>query len=136
MRTRWLGDLPDDQALDPSLRQLVGGIAKVLDRLRPPAVVAGSVFVVPDVPAVVVPHARIPGCSLVLQVSDWSSSVGCWWSERTDPRQGPPTPTAGKPAAVSGRPAGDVSRLPGLRRVTGTHCPCGRGWQRRTLSIQ
>ena len=52
---------------------------------------AGSVFVVPDVPAVVVPHARIPGCSLVLQVSDWSSSVGCWWSEWTDPRQGPPT---------------------------------------------
>jgi hypothetical protein len=91
MRTRWLGDLPDDQPLDPSLRQLVGGIAKVLDRLRPPAVASGSVFVVPDVPAVVVPHARIPGCSLVLQVSDWSSSVGCWWSERTDPRQGPPT---------------------------------------------
>jgi hypothetical protein len=43
------------------------------------------------VSAVVVPHARIPGCSLVLQVSDWSSSVGCWWSERADPRHGPPT---------------------------------------------
>jgi hypothetical protein len=88
---RWFGDLPDDQALGPSLRQLVGGIAKVLDRLRPPAVASGSGFVVPDVAAVVVPHARIPGCSLVVQVSDWSSSVGCWWSERADPRQGPPT---------------------------------------------
>jgi hypothetical protein len=91
MRTRWFRDLPDDEALSPSLRQLVGGIAKVLDRLRPPAVAPGSGCVVPDVPAVVVPHARIPGCSLVLQVSDWSSSVGCWWSERADPRQGPPT---------------------------------------------
>jgi hypothetical protein len=69
----------------------VGGIAKVLDRLRPPAVAPGSVFVVPDLPAVVVPHARISGCSLVLQVSDWSSSVGCWWSERADPHQGPST---------------------------------------------
>jgi len=88
---RWFGDLPDDEALGPSLRQLVRGIAKVLDRLRPPAVASGSGFVVPDVPAVVVPHVRIPGCSLVLQVSDWSSSVGCWWSERADPRQGPPT---------------------------------------------
>jgi hypothetical protein len=27
----------------------------------------------------------------VLQVSDWSSSVGCWWSKRTDPSEGPPT---------------------------------------------
>jgi hypothetical protein len=91
MRTRWFRDLPDDETLGLSLRQLVGGIAKVLDRLRPPAVAPGSEFVVPDVPAVVVPHARIPGCSLVLQVSDWSSSVGCWWSERADARHGPAT---------------------------------------------
>jgi hypothetical protein len=26
------------------------------------------------------------------QVSDWSSTVGCWWSARTDPGEGPPTP--------------------------------------------
>jgi hypothetical protein len=78
MRTRWFGDLPDGEELASPLRQLVEAVAGVLDRLRPAAVASGSGLVFPEVPAVVVPHAHIPGCSLVLQVSDWSSSVGCW----------------------------------------------------------
>jgi hypothetical protein len=132
---RWFGDLPDDQALGPSLRQLVGGIAKVLDRLRPPAVAPGSGFVVPDVPAVVVPHARIPGCSLVLQVSDWSSSVGCWWSQRADPRQGPltlelfvefPLEPEGITRAVAG--FAQELRRPLIEQVRGYGIVCRRDW--------
>jgi hypothetical protein len=31
----------------------------------------------------------MPGCSLVVQVAEWSSSVGCWWSLGPDPLAGP-----------------------------------------------
>jgi hypothetical protein len=90
MRTGWFGKLPADQATGP-LRQLVDGVAGVLDRLRPSAVASHGGRVDAAASAVVVPHVRLPGCCLVLQVSDWSSSVGCWWSARTDPGGGPPT---------------------------------------------
>jgi hypothetical protein len=73
------------------LRLLVDGVTGVLDRLRPPAVASRSGLVDAASSAVVVSHARLPGCCLVLQVSDWSSSVGCWWSAQTDPGGGPPT---------------------------------------------
>ena len=90
MRTGWFGEPPADHGKGP-LRLLVDGVAGVLDRLRPPAVASRSGRVDAASSAVVVPHARLPGCCLVLQVSDWSSSVGCWWSARTDPGGGPPT---------------------------------------------
>jgi hypothetical protein len=90
MRTGWFGELPADHMKGP-LRLLVDGVAGVLDRLRPPEVASRSGLVDAASSAVVVPHARLPGCCLVLQLSDWSSSVGCWWSARTDPGGGPPT---------------------------------------------
>jgi hypothetical protein len=90
MRTHWFGDLPGEE-LDAPLRQLLEAVAKVLDRLRPASVAEASGLVDTEASAVVVPHARIPGCCLVLQVSEWSSSVGCWWSRRTDPVEGPAT---------------------------------------------
>jgi hypothetical protein len=90
MRTRWFGDLSGEE-LDPPLRQLVEAAAEVLDRLQPASVAEASGLVDTEASAVVVLHARIPGCCLVLQVSEWSSSVGCWWSRRTDPGEGPAT---------------------------------------------
>jgi hypothetical protein len=91
MRTRWFGDLAGEGELDPALRRLVEDLSRMLDRLRPPAVAPGEARVDADGSAIVLPHRGIPGCSLVVQVAAWSSSIGCWWSVGTDPLAGPAT---------------------------------------------
>ena len=91
MRTRWFGNRATGGKLDPTLRRLVEDVSGALDRLQPPAVARGSGSVDATASAVVLPHGAIPGCSLVLQVSEASSSVGCWWSRGSDPHTGPVT---------------------------------------------
>lgn len=89
MRTRWFGDLADGEQLDATLLRLVGGVSRMLDRLQPPAVVPGEPRVEVAGSAIVLPHRGMPGCSLVVQVAEWSSSVGCWWSFGPEPLAGP-----------------------------------------------
>jgi hypothetical protein len=105
MSTRWFGYPADEAALGATLARLVEDVSRLLDRLEAeaPAVVSGSLQVAPGVPpvapgaarvdaeaaAVVLPLRRVPGASLVVQVAEWSSSVGCWWSSADDPMTGP-----------------------------------------------
>jgi hypothetical protein len=89
MRTRWFADPAEDERLDETLLRLVGAVSRMLDGLASPPVAPGSGRVDAAASALVLPHAAVPGCSLVVQVVAWSSSVGCWWSVGTDPRTGP-----------------------------------------------
>jgi hypothetical protein len=89
MRTRWFADPAEGERLDATLLRLVGAVSRMLDFLASPPVAPGSGRIDAAASAVVLPHAGVPGCSLVLQVAHWSSSVGCWWSVGTDPRTGP-----------------------------------------------
>jgi hypothetical protein len=89
MRTRWFADPAEDERLDETLLRLVGAVSRMLDGLASPPVTPGSGRVHAAASALVLPHAAIPGCSLVVQVVAWSSSVGCWWSVGADPRTGP-----------------------------------------------
>jgi hypothetical protein len=89
MRTRWFADPAEGERLDERLLRLVGAVSRMLDGLPSPPVAPRTGLVDPAAAAVVLPHAGLPGCSLVVQVADWSSSVGCWWSVGTDPRSGP-----------------------------------------------
>jgi hypothetical protein len=91
MRTRWFGDL-DERRLDGPLRRLVAELARLLDGLASPPVAPGGGRVDAATSAVVLPHAGIPGCRLVVQVAEWSGSVGCWWTVGEDPLAGPATP--------------------------------------------
>jgi hypothetical protein len=88
MRTRWFADPAEGEPLDERLLWLVGAVSRLLDGLPSPAVAPGTGLVDTAASTVVLPRADIPGCSLVVQVAEWSSSVGCWWAE-TDPRAGP-----------------------------------------------
>jgi hypothetical protein len=85
--SRWFGDPVDEAALGGTLARLVGDVARLLDRLDLEAapVAPGAARVDPDAAAVVLPLRRVPGASLVIQVAEWSSSVGCWWSAAGDP---------------------------------------------------
>ena len=89
MRTRWFADPDEDERLDETLLRLVGAISRMLDGLASPPVAPGTGRIDAAAAAVVLPHAAVPGCSLVVQVAAWSSSIGCWWSPGTDPRTGP-----------------------------------------------
>jgi hypothetical protein len=89
MRTRWFADPAEGERLDETLLRLVGDVSRLLDGLVSPPVVPGTGRIDAAASAVVLPHAGVPGCSLVVQVAAWSSSVGCWWSVGTDPRAGP-----------------------------------------------
>ena len=89
MRTRWFADPAEGERLDETLLRLVGAVSRTLDGLASPPVIPGSGHIDAAASAVVLPHAGVPECSLVLQVAAWSSSVGCWWSSGTDPRTGP-----------------------------------------------
>ena len=88
MSRRWFGDPVDEAALGGTLARLVGDVAGLLDRLDrldPVPVAPGAARVDPEAAAVVLPLRRVPGASLVIQVAEWSSSVGCWWSAAGDP---------------------------------------------------
>jgi hypothetical protein len=89
MRTRWFADPAEDERLDETLLRLVGAISRMLDGLASPPVAPGTGRIDAAAAAVVLPHAAVPGCSLVVQVAAWSSSIGCWWSPGTDPLTGP-----------------------------------------------
>jgi hypothetical protein len=89
MRTRWFADPAEGERLDETLLQLVGAVSRMLDFLASPPVAPGTGRIDAAASAVVLPHAGVPGCSLVVQVVAWSASVGCWWSVGTDPRTGP-----------------------------------------------
>ena len=92
MTTRWFGDPADEAALGATLARLVEDVSRLLDgldRLEAAPVVPGAARVDPEAAAVILPHRQIPGCSLVVQVAQWSSSVGCWWSAAGDPTTAP-----------------------------------------------
>jgi len=89
MRTQWFADPADGERLDETLLRLVGAASRMLDGLVRPPVAPGTGRIDAAASAVVLPHAAVPGCSLVVQVVGWSSSVGCWWSVSTDPLAGP-----------------------------------------------
>jgi hypothetical protein len=89
MRARWFADPADGERLDETLLRLVGATSRMLDGLASPPVAPGSGRIDAAASAVVLPHAAVPGCSLVVQVAAWSSGVGCWWSVGTDPLAGP-----------------------------------------------
>jgi hypothetical protein len=86
---RWFGDPADEAALGATLDRLVGDVSRLLDRLEAAPVVPGSARADPEAAVVVLPHRRVPGCSLVVKVAEWSSSVGCWWSAADAPMTGP-----------------------------------------------
>jgi hypothetical protein len=88
----WFGDPADAADLGTTLDRLVADVSRLLDRLdrlEAAPVAPGSARVDPDAAAVVLPHRRVPGCSLVVQVAEWSASVGCWWSAATAPAAAP-----------------------------------------------
>lgn len=92
MTTRWFGDPADEAALGATLARLVEDVSRLLDgldRLEAAPVVPGAARVDPEAAAVILPHRQIPGCSLVVEVAQWSSSVGCWWSAAGDPTTAP-----------------------------------------------
>jgi hypothetical protein len=89
MRTQWFADPADGERLDETLLRPVGAASRMLDGLVRPPVAPGTGRIDAAASAVVLPHAAVPGCSLVVQVAGWSSSVGCWWSVSTDPLAGP-----------------------------------------------
>ena len=91
MHTRWFADPAEGERLDETLLRLVGAVSRMLDGLDSPAVAPGTGRIDVAASAVVLPHAGVPGCSLVAQVAAWSSSVGCWWS--VGPTRGPARPT-------------------------------------------
>jgi hypothetical protein len=99
---RWFGDPADTAALGATLARLVEDVSRLLDRLEAAPVVpgaaevarglapvaTGAAWVDTEAAAVVLPLRQVPGASLVVQVAEWSSSVGCWWSA-ADPMTGP-----------------------------------------------
>jgi hypothetical protein len=90
--TRWFGDPVDEAALGTTLARVVEDVSRLLDRLEgldEAPVVPGAARVDPEAAVVVLPLRRVPGASLVVQVAEWSSSVGCWWSATGDSATGP-----------------------------------------------
>jgi hypothetical protein len=86
---RWFGDPADEAVLGATLARLVEDVSRLLDRLEAGPVAPGAARVDPEAAAVVLPLRRVPGASLVVQVAEWSSSVGCWWSTGGDPTTAP-----------------------------------------------
>jgi len=87
--TRWFGDPVDEAALGATLARLVEDVSRLLDGLEGGPVAPGAARVDPGAAAVVLPLRHVPGASLVVQVAEWSSIVGCWWSAADDPATGP-----------------------------------------------
>ena len=108
MRTRWFADPAEDERLDETLLRLVGAISRMLDGLASPPVAPGTGRIDAAAAAVVLPHAGVPGCSLVLQVAAWVVQRrllvvgGCRPADRP-----------GQPGAVGRAPA--RARRPGPR---------------------
>jgi hypothetical protein len=89
MGTRWFGEPAGAAQPGATLPRLVEAVSRLLDGSPSPPVAPGSGLVDAAASAVVLPSASLPGCSLVVQVAEWSSSVGCWWTLGDDPRPGP-----------------------------------------------
>ena len=86
---RWFGDRADEAVLGATLARLVEDVSRLLERLDHGPVAPGAARFDAEAAAVVLPLRRIPGASLVVQVAEWSSSVGCWWSTAGDPTTAP-----------------------------------------------
>jgi hypothetical protein len=89
MAERWFGEQAGGGQPGATLAQLVEAVSRLLDGLGSPPVAPGSGLVDPAASALVLPSAAVPGCSLVVQVAAWSSSIGCWWAVGPDPLNGP-----------------------------------------------
>jgi hypothetical protein len=89
MGTGWFGAPAGGGKPGVTLSRLVEAVSRMLDGLGLPAMTPGSGLVDAAASAVVLPSASVPGCGLVVQVAEWSSSVGCWWTVGDDPGTGP-----------------------------------------------
>ena len=92
MGTRWFEDPAEGERLGDPLVRLTGAVSRMLDGLGSPAVAPGTGRVDAAASAVLLPLAAVPGCRLVVQVAEWSSSVACWWSLASDWRAHPGAP--------------------------------------------
>ena len=92
MGMRWFGDPAEGERPGEPLAQLAGAVSRMLDGLAQPAVAPASGRVDAAASAVLLPHPLVPGCHLVIQLAEWSSSVACWWSVGSDwqAHPGPP----------------------------------------------
>ncbi|HEV3505488.1 MAG TPA: hypothetical protein VG637_09445, partial [Actinomycetes bacterium] len=80
MGRRWFEELAEGERLGDQLLRLAGAVSRLLDGLASPPVTPGSGRIDAAASAVLLPHRAVPGCCLVVQVAEWSSSVACWWS--------------------------------------------------------
>ncbi|HSO56244.1 MAG TPA: hypothetical protein VL330_26660 [Actinomycetes bacterium] len=80
MGTRWFEGPAEGERLGDPLARLAGAVSRMLDGLTPPAAAPPAGRVEAADAAVILPHPAIPGCRLVIQLAEWSSSVACWWS--------------------------------------------------------
>src|ERR671912_2129326 len=91
MGMRWFEDPAEGERLGDPLAQLAVAVSRMLDGLPPPASAPpGRVDAATS--AVLLPHPLVPGCRLVIQLAEWSSSVACWWSVGSDWQAHPGTP--------------------------------------------
>ncbi len=91
MGMRWFEDPAEGERLGDPLAQLAVAVSRMLDGLPPPASAPpGRVDAAAS--AVLLPHPLVPGCRLVIQLAEWSSSVACWWSVGSDWQAHPGTP--------------------------------------------
>ena len=85
---RWFEDPAEGERLGDPLARLAGAVSRMLDGL-PPAAAPPPGRVAAAASALILPHPLVPGCRLVIQLAEWSSSVACWWSAGDDWRANP-----------------------------------------------
>lgn len=81
---RWFEDPAEGERLGDPPAGLAGAVSRMLDGLAPAVVAPATGRIDAAASAVIVPHPTIPGCRLVVQLAEWSSSVACWWSVGSD----------------------------------------------------
>ena len=147
---RWFEDPAEGQRPGEPLAGLAGAVSRMLDGLTPPAVAPATGRIDAAASAMIVPHPTIPGCRLVIQLAEWSSSVACWWAVGSDWRAqaGPPELFAEfplrpdgiaravawlerelrRPAAVRARSYGLVRRQRWVLAIDGGELVVRRNW--------